>query len=112
MSGSAPAPENVEMVYWFAEHPARPERLAYDRRQFLADADYLRKLIADIRSTPAGAFRCTSVLERCGYCTYRSLCDRGSRASQWRDNQDILDVPQDDALVGAFDFEQIGEISF
>jgi len=39
-------PEQVELVYWFASHPDRPERFTYDRASFEADGVYLQELAA------------------------------------------------------------------
>ncbi len=47
-AGTALAPEQVEMIYWFAAFPDQPERLPYNRTQHEADGRYLASLIADL----------------------------------------------------------------
>ena len=44
--GTPLLPEQVTMVYWFAEHPAHPEVLVYDQTQHEADGEYLHGLVA------------------------------------------------------------------
>ena len=49
LNGGQPlAPEQVEMIYWFAGYPDRPERLRYNRTQHEADGRYLTSLIAEL----------------------------------------------------------------
>ena len=43
-------PEQVEMIYWFANFPEDPERFPYDAAQYDADGDYLASLIEEIKS--------------------------------------------------------------
>jgi hypothetical protein len=43
-------PEQVEMVYWFANFPDDPERFPYDAAQYDADGAYLASLIDEIKS--------------------------------------------------------------
>ncbi len=104
--------EQVEMVYWFADYPDQPERFAYsadlheeNRRYLLALVDEMERLA---ESEPVWPL--TPVLERCRFCVYRSLCDRGLRAGR-------LDELEDEAagavdLTLDIDFEQIAEIAY
>jgi len=111
LNGGQPfAPEQVEMVYWFTNFPDQPLRLPYSTRQYQEDAALLQGLIAEISGRSAEIFPLTAHEQRCVYCTYRSLCQRGVRAGEWQDlpeeeeNEDgpVLDLP----------FDQIGEIEF
>lgn len=109
------APETVEMVYWFAEHPESPERFAYGEAQYAADEAYLQGLVAEIAARQEDEFELTADLLKCRYCTYRSYCDRGVAAG----NLDDVDLSLEDLERGAeailaleFDFDQIGEIEF
>lgn len=78
--GVAFAPEQVEMVYWFANFPDQPERLPYDSAQFAADEAYLAALIDEIRE--ADHFPLTEDERHCRVCLYRTLCRRGSRPAE------------------------------
>lgn len=109
LNGDQPiTPEQVEMVYWFAEHPDEPERFPYSTAQFHEDEAYLRRLVGEIETREV--FELTSDLTRCTFCTYRSLCKRGEKAGDYR-----LAEVEDTEDIGAgftFDLEQVTEIDF
>jgi CRISPR/Cas system-associated exonuclease Cas4 (RecB family) len=100
------APEQIEMVYWYADFPAEPARFPYSADQFKRDWDALEKIAAEILS--AGSFPLTEESARCNYCPYRSYCDRGIRAG------DASDAELESAAEELFNinFEQVGEIAF
>jgi hypothetical protein len=104
-------PEDVTMVYWFAEHPELPARLPYDAAQYREDTTYFTRLIERIAAMPDAAFERTDDVRRCRYCPYRSYCDRGVTAGDVHDAEapppEPLEAPEID-----FDFEQIAEIAF
>ena len=54
------APEQIEMIYWFAVFPAQPERLRYNRTQHEADGRYLASLIAEIAAATDDYFPLTT----------------------------------------------------
>ena len=98
------------MIYWFTENPDDPERFAYSEQQYHQDREYLTGLIAEIESLGENEFFLTDQVERCEFCTYRSLCERGVRAGR-------LDQLADDyAEAGeagfTLDFDQIAEVEF
>ena len=99
-------PEQIEMVYWFADFPDDPARFPYTSLQFTRDWDSLRRLseeLATITSYPL-----TEDRQKCLFCTYRSYCERGiqagdvEQAEAEREAEELFDV----------NFEQIGEIAF
>jgi CRISPR/Cas system-associated exonuclease Cas4 (RecB family) len=99
-------PEQIEMIYWFADFPNEPARFAYTSAQYKRDWDLLAKLADEIKT--ASSYPLTDDRQKCAYCPYRSYCERGVRAG---------DVDQAEAEMEAeelFDvnFEQIGEIAF
>jgi hypothetical protein len=104
------SPEQVEMLYWFAEYPQEPHCFAYSSEQYQLDYDYLTGLVAEIENLAEGDFHLTSDESKCKYCTYRSLCDRGITAGLI----DPLEIDQESAGVDDFDldFDQIAEIEF
>lgn len=102
-------PEQVEMIYWFAEHPGQPERFAYSLPSYQEDEATLSDLIGTIQRLGEDDFPLTSDLRRCVYCIYRSLCERGARAGNL-DEAETETVLEEPGL--GIDFEQIGEIEF
>jgi hypothetical protein len=111
--------EAVEMVYWFPAQPDQPERFAYSARQYAEDEAFLieqareiaRRALALASAQGSGdLFPLTGRLERCAYCVYRSLCERGERAGAL----DEIEVGEfeEDVLDFKLDFEQIAEIEF
>jgi CRISPR/Cas system-associated exonuclease Cas4 (RecB family) len=105
-NGTPFEPEQIEMVYWFAEFPDEPARFTYTSAQYKRDWDLLVKLADEIQT--ASLHPLTDDRTKCLYCPYRSYCERGIRAG---------DVEQAEAEMEAeelFDvnFEQIGEIAF
>lgn len=106
--GNVLAPEDITMVYWFPASPEQPERFSYSRQQFEQDRAYLERLIDEIVNLDESAFFLTSNEERCRFCTYRSLCERGIKAG-------TLDLGFDDQQEDRdifFDIDQIAKIEF
>jgi len=102
-------PEQVEMVYWFAEFPTRPERFPYSASQLQADETYLRGLIAEIQRLGEADFLLTEKVELCRFCVYRSLCNRGVQAGALEESGQQV---EGESPGFDFDFEQIAEIEF
>jgi hypothetical protein len=103
-------PDQVEMVYWFAEQPESIGRFPYDRLKFQQDDTYLLELVSRIERLETAGFPMTSDQRRCAFCTYRSLCDRGVAAG----STDDLEFDFEEGEVGdiSIDLEQIVEVSF
>ena len=115
LNGGQPLePEQVEMVYWFANFPGDPEHFSYNTAQFKADGVYLAALIEEIKreiERPEGeTLPLTTQERRCRYCAYRSLCRRGVRAGLL-DETEAEWGPDDDFDI-SLDFEQIAEIKY
>ncbi len=103
-------PGTVSMIYWFAQHPDRPEVLPYDAAQHAADDAFLRELIDEIanRAAQDGEWDKTPHERKCAYCTYRSLCGRGIVAG-------VIDPDQDEAELSSdidFRLEDIDPIEY
>jgi len=73
-------PSDVEMVYWFPEHPDAPARFAYSARQYEDDGAYLHRLVERIAALDDDAYDLTDEAWRCAFCAYRSYCERGEKA--------------------------------
>lgn len=88
--GGSIAPEQVSMVYWFANDPAAPMIFDYSDQQFAKDHLALEELIRGIMQRPAEEeWPLTQQEQYCRFCEYRSLCDRGVEAGQ------LVDLEQD-----------------
>lgn len=99
-------PENIRMVYWFANFPDAPVELQHSSD--LQD-DHEKSILALIETIRAkekiDEFPLTEEESRCRYCVYRSLCNRGIEAGT-----DALDLG-DEGLEGfELDIDQIQEI--
>jgi hypothetical protein len=105
--GQPPAPEQIEMCYWFANDHGRVEHFAYDAAQHAADRAYLAGLIEEIAARQAKIWPLTPDVKQCRFCSYRSLCERGVAPGFFGDLEDDLE-PQPLAI----DLEQIAEIEF
>jgi hypothetical protein len=108
-AGKPIAPENVEMLYWFAGFPEQPERFEYSLRAFQKDESYLKRFFQTLQRLGNQEFEKTSDEKRCAFCTYRSLCERGVGAG-WVDETEMLGEMELEALD--VDFEQIAEIEY
>ncbi|GAB4516168.1 MAG: PD-(D/E)XK nuclease family protein [Anaerolineae bacterium] len=110
ITGTPVDPGQVEMIYWFAAEPGRPERFLYDQVRFHEDARAVNAVVQDILTREEDDFQLTSEERHCRYCVYRSLCDRGVRAGAV-DEQEAEAEPEP-TLDFELDFEQIAEIEF
>ena len=113
INGGRPlAPEQVGMVYWFADHPSRPTGFGYAAARFRADGAYLASLIEEVSGLGDNDFEMTSDGRRCRACRYAPLCDRDAGAGD-----DVVSLfgsedPDDTGLNPSFDLEQIAEIEY
>lgn len=89
------APEHINMVYWFAQHPDAPEHFTYDAAQFAADEAYLQGLVKEMRARTT--FELTPDKTRCRFCAYRALCRRGTKAGsvdEWDEDGEDRGEPE------------------
>lgn len=101
-------PEQIEMIYWFANFPYQPEIIQYSSYQLQEDLDFIKSLINQISSKNIGEFLKTDHTQLCNFCKYRSLCERGISAG----SVDELDEEIWQEQIIDIDFSQIGEIEF
>lgn len=100
LTGRDIPPEDISLIYWFAEKPDKPEVFQYGREQYTADRVYLSKLINEIMGRDRDPiWELTTNEKACLYCPYRSLCDRGVKAGEldsfeW-DVQEAIDLDLD-----------------
>jgi CRISPR/Cas system-associated exonuclease Cas4 (RecB family) len=101
-------PNRLSMTYWFTDFPAEEEHFDYGQIQLDNDRSYLSSLIATINSSEVDDFKKTSNEKMCRFCVYRSFCERGQAAGDWKDLEDVESV--DD--LSALSFLDAGEIPF
>lgn len=109
--GRAIDPEQVEMIYWFPEHPDSPARLPYSAPAYAKDDIYLAALITEVVNRKEGDFGLTEDERQCRYCTYRSYCDRGTQAGCLETASATWEL----AELGEgldFDYDDIAEIEY
>ena len=99
-------PEQIEMVYWFADFPDDPARFSYTSAQFMRDWDSLLRLSEEVAS--AASFPLTEDRQKCLFCTYRSYCERGIQAGSSEQAEADMEAEE----LFDVNFEQIGEIAF
>jgi len=99
-------PDQIEMIYWYADFPTEPARFAYNAQQFKRDWSAIEKVVNEISST--NEFPMTEDENTCRFCSYRSYCERGSQPGSLKEAEAELESDT------SFDvnFEQIGEIEF
>lgn len=100
-------PEQVEMIYWYADFPSEPTRFPYTAAQYKRDRDALTGLINEIGSRPA--FPLTEDEKKCAYCPYRSYCERGGKAGTLDESE--IGMEESSAEFN-LNFEQVAEIEF
>jgi hypothetical protein len=101
-------PEQVEMIYWFAEPAQAPEVLSYNRARWQADGSALHALVGEIRALEPDRFELCADEGACRFCVYRSLCDRGTQPGE--DSEGALEYDRLEDLD--FSLEQIAEVDF
>lgn len=104
--GQAIPPQNIGMVYWYADFPSEPAVFPYDEAQFQRDRAGLDKFVAEIEGRTQ--FELTDEEGKCRYCSYRSYCNRGVHAGDWREAEVETEADEHFDL----NFEQIAEIAF
>lgn len=88
-NGQAFQPEQVSMIYWFANAPTEPEFLPYSTDQFQEDELYLAKLMTEIHQRTE--FLKTANEHLCKFCVYRGLCGRAVKAGTLDEMVDWLE---------------------
>src|SRR5215207_1280087 len=99
-------PEQIEMIYWFADFPEEPARFPYAPAQFQRDWDTLLKLSEEVATV--SSYPLTEDRQKCLFCTYRSYCERGIQAGSVEQAEAEMEAEE----LFDVNFEQIGEIAF
>lgn len=107
--GGPIAPEQISLIYWFAQDASRPEIFEYSAERHAENCAYLSRLISEVYSWQQDVWPLTENLSHCEYCVYRSLCDRGVKAG----TLDRLPVDADEQdFAFSLELDDVDEIAF
>ncbi len=67
-------PEQVQLTFWYAQHPQQPFHLHYSTAAYEQDLAHLKTTLSHLRQLEAQDFPMTPHTERCGSCLFRSRC--------------------------------------
>jgi hypothetical protein len=111
-SGPIPA-ESIRLTYWYPAFPSQPEQFEYNQPNYHRDGKQISGLIRLIdrlaQSDDENNFPLTDNINRCNFCVYRSLCNRGTVAGKLDDNLELESVNEE---LFSLDFDQITEVAF
>ena len=85
--------ENIEMVYWFPEHPEEAIRLPYSETAYQEDMTWLRMKAREMCSESETDYPCRENLRACRFCDYETYC-----FPKKADPDTGSDLPEDDEL--------------
>lgn len=100
-------PEQVTLVYWFAEAPGEPQLFPYSAGLHEENKAYLGGLIGEVLGRHQEVWPLTDDARKCQFCVYRSLCDRGVKAGDYRDVDTEVDTFDFD-----IDLDSVEEVAF
>jgi hypothetical protein len=110
-------PEQVEMIYYFTAAPDQPVHLPYSENQHGANRNQLSDLLAAIlagtqeRDFPKVPDTPRNRQGFCGYCVYRSRCNRGEAAASL-DSLEDADFLTDPTSLLEFTLDSVAELAF
>jgi len=108
LNGNSPIePEQIEMIYWYADFPSDPARFPYQAAQYKRDWDAITGIINEIGQHRY--FQLTGEERKCAFCPYRSYCNRGGKAGTTGEAEAELSAAE---IEFNLNFEQIAEIEF
>jgi hypothetical protein len=101
-------PSLLEMVYWFTNQPEQLERFPYNLNEYQQDVRFLTNLVVTIDQKSEPIYPLTPNVQRCLFCTYRSLCNRGIKPGDLQQLEDWQEPSSAEEV--SLNFDQIGEI--
>ena len=101
--------ENIEMIYWFPEHPKDPIRLRYTEEAWQDDLSHLRLYAREMSFPDEEHYPQTGKEKDCRYCDYQKLCHPGQYLEEpeipeeadpfeeiYQAGFSFLDIPEED----------------
>jgi len=108
LPGSNYSPEKISMRYWYPSSPTENFVFQYGQETHEINRVFLASTISEMRGKKAGEFILTKDEKKCGFCPYRSLCNRGISASNFIESESY---GIDERNLSP-DFDQLPEIHF
>jgi RecB family exonuclease len=102
-------PSRLTMIYWFPAFPEKSVTLTFDQTWLETTHANLTRLVQEISRMKSDVFPLTSDMEKCKFCRFRSLCERGITAGNL-ENED--EYPEDQETLLDFNFDEIQGIAF
>ena len=81
LPGTNYSPEKISMRYWYPSSPIENFVFQYGREAHEINRKFLKNIIGEMQRKKVGEFILTKDERKCGFCPYRSLCNRGISAS-------------------------------
>jgi CRISPR/Cas system-associated exonuclease Cas4 (RecB family) len=108
LNGGIPfQPEQVEMIYWYADHPTEPVRFPYNAARYQVDWEAITGMVNEVANHRF--FPANENDKQCAYCTYRSYCNRGEEAGSLDEQEAGMEAAMEELNAN---FDQIPEIEF
>jgi hypothetical protein len=101
-------PEDISMQYWYPAAPNEEYLFKYGKSIHENHHIFLENTLNEICNKNIGEYALTNNKTKCGFCSYRSLCDRGTYAASYLDLMDT-EIEGNDFSI---DFNQLPEIPF
>jgi len=101
---------DMEMIYWNAIHPQQVVIFPYSAQQHKKNNEFLADLTETISQKSISSFSKTDDKNKCAYCQYRSLCQRGIQAGMVDQNQE--NPFEIDEIVSEMRFDDSAEIPY
>jgi hypothetical protein len=92
-------PEQVKLIYWFANAPGDVEVFQYSTLRYEQDRSTLALLLDRLMATEGAIWPLTPNEQRCLWCQYRSLCDRGNQAGPVDEIDSEEFIPIEETIV-------------
>jgi hypothetical protein len=102
-------PEQVSMIYWFPAFSDKSITQKFDQTWLKNTHSHLTAVVNQIQQMNLAVFPLTSNLEKCLFCRYRSLCERGTTAGNL---DDVEDEMEQDEIPLDINFDEIQGIAF
>ena len=112
------APEQVEMRYWFTAAPAEAISFGYNSELHAANRAKFEQLLSGIlsgereRDFPKVVDTDENRKRYCGYCIYRSRCDRGVEAGELEEHDEEAFSDEDLESALEFTLEDVQALAF
>jgi len=104
-------PNSIDLCYWYPLSSEPEVVFSYsfeDHQEVQIKLEHIIKQI-EISFASKTDFPLTSEINKCQYCSYRSLCDRGSEPGDFESFSDLDEIDSNDFQI---DIEQVSELEF